>query len=185
MATALDFFQKYFDLEWEAHVAYATNPDMDAANAVNATFSAHRRPGVREDYERTKWDDEDDLADWMDGAAHRTLWAVATHRDGKAAIAYASGINGNTTKSFSERFAAIEEGDKWVVLASQSRCFKCRPGEPCSRCDGSGWSDWNGEAPEELGPATAFTRYAEPTEFSRSGVDFLAGSNGTWPDPAG
>lgn len=178
--SASEFFQMYFDLEWDAHVAHATNPDMDAANQVSAKLNAHRRAGVKPDYDRTEWDELDELEDEMLGAEHRTIWGIALHRGGGLAVAYTSDVKNNLTDSFAMRFAAEQKGGRWMVSALQYLCTACEPGEPCSKCGGSGWSEWFGEDPGNIGPADEFARTTEPTRWSVEGIEHLEKNHGNW-----
>ncbi len=178
---ATDFFTKYFDLEWQAYVSHASAETIEEAERTLALVDALRGPGVQPRYVRTEWDEMEELAEYLEDTERRHFFAVTTHQESSVAIAYTGDFNIPVSRGMSVRYVAKRQPDgTWLVIANQHYCTKCKGVDSkCPKCAGSGWTEWFGEEPGQLGPPDSFTQLEVPTRKSSEATwAMLVGSLG-------
>ncbi len=183
MTTPAEFFGDYFAAEWQAVHAYAKAPTDSEAEVKLAAVDALRGLGVGPRYARSKWDDEDDRAEFAEGMEQRTLFAVSTHRAGAIAVAYTGALDMPVSRGLSVRFAASLADGSWKVMGSQHSCRKCRgTDDSCAKCGGSGRTEWFGEDPGRLGPPDTFQVVQAPTRAASAETwnRLLTSRGGAW-----
>ncbi len=167
ITAATRFFQHYIDVEWDAVVANANEPDIDTARAVVDGLDALRHADVPPRCRRGPRLPTKLAKLTLRDKGKRRLLAVAEQENsvlGPLFVAYTTMLTDKPRVALADRFVFREMDGRWHVDAKQDICYACWGGrDSCEKCEAAGWLEPFGANFGTLGSPTNTQLIETPT----------------------